>query len=647
MVREKRCFRLNRIFCIRGVKTAFFLLSFFILGNSIALGADQYVTPYGAGAKNGGDWANAYAAGDLQTAWDNIGSGDTCFIGSGTYFNKTLKLKTGGTSAAAFKKLVGVDTGGGRPVFVGNWELSDPTTGKTFILLENEIDYWWFENFEIQNYKIGIKSSAAGNNSGGQIHNVDMTDVRYGIWFQGGASETRPGSSNITLKDCDIAHYTKHAFRFEGGVSHVSVLNCTADAGGIDYAVEPFHIGFVINGGEGSIKDHDIAFEDCVARNNYHDGGTNYWNADGFVAEKNSYNISYTRCRAFDNTDAGWDDKSENPVFVDCIGFGNKRNFRIWTTTGTAQLTNCIGAYAVKLGGTGTAAGFWSRGNAVVDRCTFHNNPIDVDLDLDATVTLKDSIISLDGAYTSADLFTMEPTTVLNKNGVVEWIAGVLGTDPQYVNATNGSWEGGSDDFNSTLYETSKGYANDDGEHNSPLWAQIASPADGATLFGTVPIQVEAFAAAGIRRVRFYVDGNVEFGDYSAPYEWNFDTTLFGDGLHFIRAKVTDQDGTSAFSEEFAITIQNAALDITITAPASGATVSETVLVQTDAFANAGIRRVRFYIDNQLQFGDFTAPYEWHFDTTQFSNGAHQLKAKVTDDDGLSTSAEISVTVSN
>jgi hypothetical protein len=48
---------------------------------------------------------------------------------------------------------------------------------------------------------------------------------------------------------------------------------------------------------------------------------------------------------------------------------------------------------------------------------------------------------------------------------------------------------------------------------------------------------------------------------------------------------------------------------------------------------------VEFYLDNQLQQNDTLAPFSWHFNTANFTEGTHSIKAITYDSDGQSATA--------
>lgn len=88
---------------------------------------------------------------------------------------------------------------------------------------------------------------------------------------------------------------------------------------------------------------------------------------------------------------------------------------------------------------------------------------------------------------------------------------------------------------------------------------------------------------------------------------------------------------------------------VSITSPASGATVSGTITVQASATDNVGVVGVQFKLDgSNLGSEDTAAPYEMSWNTNLATNGAHTLTAVARDAAGnVNTSATVSITVSN
>src|SRR5207237_493342 len=86
-----------------------------------------------------------------------------------------------------------------------------------------------------------------------------------------------------------------------------------------------------------------------------------------------------------------------------------------------------------------------------------------------------------------------------------------------------------------------------------------------------------------------------------------------------------------------------------VTAPASGATVSGTVSVTATASDNVGVTKMEIYIDGALRTSNTnTTSISYSWNTTTFANGSHSIASKAYDAAGnVGTSSTITVTVSN
>lgn len=433
------------------------LLATSVLANA---GREVFVLPEGSGSKDGSSWKNALdaSAGSLQKTLDAGGFVGVIWIGSGNYFRVTTKVKRGGESGK-YLKIVGKDTGGGLPIFVGSFDKRKPAdSGETFLDIEKGVSDLWIQDIQLLNYQLGI--NARGSHQNLRIINVDSNGCRECMSFNGGATPARPqdGSKDIEIANCDYLNYTKRGLRIFNGNSNVKIINSTADAGGKDWATESFQIGFQVSKVESETEkyaaDHDITFINCVSRNNYDDAGDKYWNADGFVAEPKSYNLRFINCMAFDNTDGGWDDKSTGTTYDGCIAFRNKRNFRVW---GEVKMFRTIGGYSVFPGGSGDDLGIWASGKVVAESSTFHNNGIGIKVVENGSVTLVNSILSRTKEVTGQLVKLDGDKARFVNNGSILWSEGDPARGPDFLNAIM-TWDGIGKNFDSRNYGTLKGY---------------------------------------------------------------------------------------------------------------------------------------------------------------------------------------------
>lgn len=411
---------------------------------------DKYILPKGAGTKDGSSWQNALdGTAGLQAGWDALQPGQTLWVGSGAYGEAKLTIRKGG-EAGKLKTLAGKDTGGGAPVFAGTFKKDNPAkSGATFITLADGSDNWQVQDIHIRNYKLGIASSAGGH-QGVRIRNFDVTGSREGISLAGGGTAEKPelGSHDWEISDCEFVGYTKRGIRLKGGNYDFRITNCVADAGGKEWATEPFHMGFSVEGP----RDHDITYTNCVALNNYHNAGEGYWNADGFCAERVN-NLRFFNCMAFDNTDGGWDLKAENVTLEGCIAVGNKRNYRFWGAT--TKLIRCLSADSVYPGGTGGDLGLWTNGKVAVENSTFYNSGISPD---GGTVTVTNSILARSKSKPGR-IPLGEKEGLKLANSVLWDETSAQGENPQFFNPSP-LWAGQGNAFDSKKFSPGKGFHN-------------------------------------------------------------------------------------------------------------------------------------------------------------------------------------------
>jgi len=92
----------------------------------------------------------------------------------------------------------------------------------------------------------------------------------------------------------------------------------------------------------------------------------------------------------------------------------------------------------------------------------------------------------------------------------------------------------------------------------NPPTVQITNLKDNSTLSGIVTIQVNATDNVGVIRVEFYIDGNKIGEDISSPYEYNWDTDSYANGIHLVMVKAYDNTGNVGESPVITVNVQNA-----------------------------------------------------------------------------------------
>jgi Bacterial Ig domain/Glycosyl hydrolase family 26 len=93
---------------------------------------------------------------------------------------------------------------------------------------------------------------------------------------------------------------------------------------------------------------------------------------------------------------------------------------------------------------------------------------------------------------------------------------------------------------------------------STPPTASITSPANGASVSGTVPISADASDNVAVSSVGFYADGALVSTDATTPYTGSLNTTGLTNGTHSLTAIATDTGGNSTTSAAVSVTVNNA-----------------------------------------------------------------------------------------
>ncbi|MDF3056730.1 MAG: hypothetical protein K0R17_945 [Rariglobus sp.] len=446
-----------------------------ICGGLAAMGApslsaaDFHVLPEARGSGDGSSWANAAAA-PAADGWGaeiaRLAPGDALRVGSGAYPKVKFGVGKGGAKGAPIV-ILGEDTGGGLPVFRGSWAKEKPAAGEIFCTIGLNAGFVTIKNLRIENYLAAIVTS--GGNEGLVISGLEVKDVRMGVTFKNNARADNPSTwtRDVLVENCTFQGFTKSALRWEGGNRDFRIVNCHGDAGGKPYATDPFHMIYDIRGDTrkdlpdiiGRVHDNNITFAGCTARNAWHEApaGKNYWNGDGFVAERGVSKLTFVDCMAFDCTDGGWDLKADGVVFKGCVAFRNKRNFRIW---GESSFENCIAGYPVKRGGSGGAANFgvYTKGALVLDRCTLVGDAPPFDIEVkgaspDAThVRISNSLV------VSVEKELPPLGKQVTATDTEQFIFAKAPKGPVFTTAPSADWDGRGTAFNSLPAYGSQGF---------------------------------------------------------------------------------------------------------------------------------------------------------------------------------------------
>jgi chitodextrinase len=186
----------------------------------------------------------------------------------------------------------------------------------------------------------------------------------------------------------------------------------------------------------------------------------------------------------------------------------------------------------------------------------------------------------------------------------------------------------------------------------SPPSASIQSPGEGSTVSGTVQVTAPASDDVAVTKVELYVDGTLVATSSADPFSFQWDTTRFPDGIHWVYARAYDAARNYGTAEFPSLTVDNGGggdrtpPTVSITAPSDGSTVSGQVNVTADASDDVSMDRVEFAVDGSVQSTATSPPYAFGWDTAGAAIGPHTISARAFDAAGNSTATSASVTVS-
>lgn len=184
----------------------------------------------------------------------------------------------------------------------------------------------------------------------------------------------------------------------------------------------------------------------------------------------------------------------------------------------------------------------------------------------------------------------------------------------------------------------------------------LTAPSAGATLSGAATLTATASDNVGVTSVEFYQGSTLLGTDTTSPYSYSWNTTGVTNGSYNLTAQAYDAATNSATSTAINVTVDNTVTPpadttpptVSLTAPATGATLSGTATLTASASDDTGVTSVEFYHGVTKLGEDFTAPYSFAWDTTSVANGVYNVRATAYDAASNSaSSAYASITVAN
>ncbi|HYV14817.1 MAG TPA: Ig-like domain-containing protein [Conexibacter sp.] len=172
--------------------------------------------------------------------------------------------------------------------------------------------------------------------------------------------------------------------------------------------------------------------------------------------------------------------------------------------------------------------------------------------------------------------------------------------------------------------------------------AALTTPADGATVQGTVTLSADASDDVGVSRVDFLVDGSVVGSDTTAPYSFDWASGSAGDTAT-IAARAVDPSGNATTSASRTVTVNHPDAvppTVTLTAPSDGASLEGVSTLTADADDNVGVDHVDFLVGGAVVGSDATAPYSYDWDASSAGASA-TIAARAVDVVGNATTSPV------
>ena len=329
------------------------------------IGSTLFLAPQPRGTGTGESSTDAAGFGRLNEFVSLVGPGGVIELAAdaGPYLvTEPLVLSAGGDSGRPVT--IRGSQGGPRVEFVGT--RADPydpldEPGRPLFRLERGADHLAFANFDCIRMGNGCFLVVAPITDL-TITGIHAANVRR--FFETAAqAESTATIAGLNISNVEISGFSKGAIRLAYDTHDVVISDVVGDS--LQYDGDNFAVGVHLLDSV-----HDVRLQ-RVTMNNARDTLHDYWNGDGFAAERGVYNVLLTDTSASGNTDAGYDLKASGVRLVNAEAHGNKRNFRLWGRE--VILESCIGTDPELRGGAGTQAQLHLAEAAYVEviGCTF------------------------------------------------------------------------------------------------------------------------------------------------------------------------------------------------------------------------------------------------------------------------------------
>ncbi len=175
----------------------------------------------------------------------------------------------------------------------------------------------------------------------------------------------------------------------------------------------------------------------------------------------------------------------------------------------------------------------------------------------------------------------------------------------------------------------------------------ITSPANGASVAGTINITVNASDNVGVKSVSLSIDGGSSVTTSSAaPFTNAWNSGTVANGTHTLTVTASDAAGNKT-SSSIQVSVNNVAPGdiisptVTVVSPTDQSSVTGTVTVNMSATDNVAVSSVSISIDNTIV--STTTSYSWN--TSNYAAGTHIVMATAKDAAGNQGTKSVTVTV--
>jgi hypothetical protein len=430
------------------------------------LALDYYFTPNGTGNKTSGDsWANARPGYMIKHTANAMPDGSTLHVGSGTYGNDIHFDVTNSGTATLRNTLIGVDTGGGLPHFVGN--VVNGNRSETVLAFLPGVGYWTVKDIRITDRQHGITVGIIpeGKEIDYAAYVGPCNDMVFDNLVIREVSESAISfvdADNLLVQNCRAARYRKQGFYVIHSSNTVTFKNNVADCSDTGLVNDvPYRslvsgpVGFNFHYKDATTPyNTDILLEDCEALNNDEDGA-DYDQGDGFKTEARNERVTLRRCRSYRNQDANYDLKGIEQEVNDCFASGGRSGFKIWKDV---TFNNCIAM--------GSQAQWTIASTAAntftANYCTFHNTASTQfgakmeGTNSQAIVNFNNCLITSAGNHTNyyyseGGTWNLNGTTSTHKN------TSTTTNSPRYNNPVY-PWYGVGTEYDNNTFGLTRGY---------------------------------------------------------------------------------------------------------------------------------------------------------------------------------------------